>query len=68
MSRLALLVSESSTDQALEQLLQRHGYSRVIQNSSMAQALVTIEQQPVELLIVPIEAVDESQLAALRSE
>ena len=64
MSRLALIVSESSADQTLEQLLQRHGYSRVIQ-SSMAQALVTIEQQPVELLVVPIEAVDESQLAAV---
>ena len=65
MSRLALIVSESSADQTLELLLQRHGYARVIQNSSMSQALVTIEQQPVELLIVPIEAVDESQLAAI---
>ena len=65
MSRLALVVTESSADQTLEQLLQRYGYARVIQNSSMSQALVTIEQQPVELLIVPIEAVDESQLAAI---
>jgi pilus assembly protein CpaE len=65
MTRLAHVVSETSADQMLEQLLQRHGYARVIQNSSMSQALVTIEQQPVELLIVPIESVDESQLAAI---
>src|SRR5688500_6066254 len=65
MSRLALVVSESSADQTLEQLLQRHGFARVIHNSSMAQALVTIDREPVELLIVPIEAVDESQLAAI---
>jgi pilus assembly protein CpaE len=65
MSRLALIVSESSADQTLEQLLQRHGYARIMHNTSMAQALVTIEQQPVELLIAPIESVDESQLAAL---
>jgi pilus assembly protein CpaE len=65
MSRLALVVGESSVDQTLEQLLQRHGYTRVIENSSMSQALVTIEQQPVELLIVPIESVDESQLAVV---
>src|SRR5688500_13820279 len=65
MSRLALVVSESSADQTLEQLLQRHGFARVIHNSSMAQALVTIEREPVELLIAPIEAVDESQLAAI---
>jgi pilus assembly protein CpaE len=65
MSRLALVVSESSADQTLEQLLQRHGYARVIHNSSMAQALTTIEQQPVELLIAPIESVDESQLSAI---
>src|SRR5687767_2796188 len=65
MSRLALVVNESSADQTLEQLLQRHGFARVIHNSSMAQALVTIDREPVELLIAPIEAVDESQLAAL---
>ena len=65
MSRLALVVSESSADQTLEQLLQRYGYARVIHNSSMSQALVTIDREPVELLIVPIEAVDESQLASL---
>src|SRR5687767_15371258 len=65
MSRLALVVNESSADQTLEQLLQRHGFARVIHNSSMAQALVTIDREPVELLIAPIEAVDESQLAAI---
>ena len=65
MSRLALVISESSADQTLEQLLQRHGYARVIHNSSISQALITIEREPVELLIVPIEAVDESQLASI---
>ena len=65
MSRVALVVSESSVDETLEQLLQRHGFARVIHNSSMSQALVTIEREPVELLIVPIESVDESQLATV---
>ncbi|HEX6316782.1 MAG TPA: response regulator [Gemmatimonadaceae bacterium] len=66
MSRLALVISEpGETDETLEQLLQRHGYSRIVHNPSVMQALVTLEQQPVDLLVVPIETVDESQLAVI---
>lgn len=66
MSRLALLVTEpGGTDPTLEQVLQRHGYSRIVHNPTTMQALVTIEQQPVDLLVVPIESVDEAQLAAI---
>src|SRR5687767_9742549 len=66
MSRVALLVSESGEpDETLEPLLQRHGYTRVLHSTTMAHALATVEQQPVDLLVAPIETVDESQLAVL---
>ena len=66
MSRLALLVSESgAVDETLEPTLQRHGYARVIHSTTMAHALATVEQQPVDLLVAPIEIVDEGQLAVL---
>lgn len=66
MSRIALVISEpGETDETLEQLLQRHGYSRIVHNPSVMQALVTLEQQPVDLLVVPIETVDEGQLAVI---
>jgi pilus assembly protein CpaE len=66
MSRLALVVGEAEgEDQTLEQQLQRHGYTRTLYNPSMVQALVTLEQQPVDLLIVAIESVDESHLAVI---
>jgi pilus assembly protein CpaE len=64
MSRVALVVGESE-GQTLEQQLQRHGYTRILHNSSMVQALVTLEQQPVDLLIITIENVEEGQLAVL---
>ena len=66
MSRRALVVSDAAeTDQTLEEALQRYGYSRVTRDATMSQALVTIDQHVVDLLIVPIEAVDETQLAAI---
>src|SRR5687768_11321048 len=66
MSRVALLVSESGEpDETLEPLLQRHGYTRVLHSTTMAHALATVEQQSVDLLVAPIETVDESQLAVL---
>lgn len=66
MSRLALLVSDAGgSDQTLERVLQRYGYSRIVHNATSAQALLTMEQQPVDLLVVPIESVDESQLAVI---
>src|SRR5688572_23184237 len=65
MSRLALLVTDAGGDQTLEQVLQRYGYSRIVRNPTIGQALLTIEQQPVDLLVVPIESVDEGQLAAI---
>ena len=65
MSRLALLVSDSGIDQTLEPVLQRHGYSRITQSPTVSHALAAIEEQSVDLLVLPIEAVDESQLAVL---
>jgi len=65
MSRLALLVSDAGGDQTLEPVLQRYGYSRIVHNSTTTQALATMEQQPVDLMVVPIESVDESQLAVI---
>lgn len=66
MSRLALVVSEPGAgDQTLEQVLQRHGYSRIVHSPTMTQALVTLEQQPVDMLVLPIEGVDEAQLAII---
>jgi ActR/RegA family two-component response regulator len=66
MSRTALVVSDpGGTDQTLEQQLQRHGYSRIVNNTTMTQALVTLEQEAIDLLVVPIEGVDEGQLAVI---
>ena len=66
MSRLALVVSDSgTTDETLELVLQRHGYTRIVHTPTTMQALVTLEQQPVDLLVVPIESVDEGQLAII---
>ena len=66
MSRLALVVSDpEEKDETLEQVLQRHGYTRIVHTPTTMQALVTLEQQPVDLLVVPIESVDEGQLAVL---
>jgi len=67
MSRLALVVDGSGGEahQALEQELRRHGYSRIVHNPAMSEVLVTIDQQPVDLLVVPIEQVAESQLAVI---
>ena len=50
MSRLALLVSESGIDETLEPVLQRHGYSRVIHSSTLAQALMAVDEQSVDVL------------------
>jgi pilus assembly protein CpaE len=65
MSRKAIIVSaDADIDPTLEQLLQRHGYSRTVLGT-MTEALVAIDQNPVDLLVFPMEDVDELQLAAL---
>src|SRR5687768_8769526 len=64
MNRSALVVGDGK-DPTLEQLLQRHGFSRVQYNPSIAQALVSLEQQPVDVIIVAIEGVEEAQLAVI---
>ena len=65
MSRKAIIVSaDADIDPTLEQLLQRHGYSRTA-HRTMAEALVAVEQNPIDLLVFPMEDVDEFQLAAL---
>ena len=66
MSRSALLVGDAQgKDPTLEQQLQRHGYTRVQYNPSIAQALVSLEQHPVDLLVVAIDGVEEAQLAVI---
>lgn len=65
MSRKAIVVTADGTlDPTLELLLQRHGYAHTLRNS-ITDALVVIEQNPVDLLLFPIEGVDEGQLATL---
>ena len=66
MSRRALVVGDAAgANQTLEQALQRHGYTRIVHDATIAQALVTIDQNGVDLLIVPIDSVDETQLAII---
>jgi DNA-binding response OmpR family regulator len=51
MSRKAIVVTDDGVvDPTLEQLLQRHGYSRILQDS-LTQALVAIEQNPIDHLL-----------------
>lgn len=65
MSRKAIVVAHNGAeDPTLEQVLQRHGYARTV-HGSMAQALAAIEQNPVDLLVVPIDDVEEAQLGVL---
>jgi pilus assembly protein CpaE len=66
MSRQAIVVSDAGgTDQTLEQTLQRYGYTRTLQLDTMAEALRTLEEQHADLLVVPVDSVDEMELAAL---
>jgi pilus assembly protein CpaE len=66
MSRQALVVSDAGgSDQTLEQTLQRYGYTRIVQAGTMADALRILEEQHIDLLLVPVDAVDEMELAAL---
>jgi pilus assembly protein CpaE len=65
MSRKAIVIAESeAVDPTLELVLQRYGYSRTV-HRSLAQALVALDQNPVDLLVLPIDEVEESQLAAV---
>jgi pilus assembly protein CpaE len=65
MGRKAVIVSNDvAIDPTLEKVLQRHGYALTLQ-TSIVQALARIEQHPVELLVVSIEDVEESQLALI---
>ena len=67
MSRHAVVVSESEgTDQTLEQALQRFGYTRVIRSATLVDALVVMDEQGgVDLIVIPIDDVDDMQLATL---
>ena len=65
MSRKAIVVAENGVvDPTLAQVLQRHGYTRAVHGST-TQALAAIEQKPVDLLVLPIDDVEESQLGVL---
>lgn len=65
MSRQALVVSDAGSDETLEHTLQRYGYSRITRAASVVEVLRTLEEQHVDLLLVPIDTIDELQLAAL---
>jgi pilus assembly protein CpaE len=66
MNRLAVIVGEADgPERGLEQTLQRYSYKRVSRLETVAEALELISKQHVDLLIVPIDAVEELQLAAL---
>lgn len=66
MSRHALVVSDDSTvDPTLEQALQRYGYSRITRIPGVGEALQTLEEQPADILVVPVDTLDEMQIAAL---
>jgi pilus assembly protein CpaE len=66
MSRQALIVQAAGEpDQVLEQTLQRYGYGRLSNVATVAEALAALEEEGTDLLIVPIDEVDEMQLAAL---
>lgn len=66
MSRQALIVGDATGGgSGLEQTLQRFGYSRLASVADIDAALEFIGHQHVDLLLVPIDAVDELQLAAV---
>jgi pilus assembly protein CpaE len=65
MTRKAIVVAETEViDPTLEEVLQRHGYARSIVGG-LGQALTSIDQNPVDLLVIPIDEVEESHLAGL---
>jgi len=65
-SRHAVIVGNADGEESgLEQTLQRYAYSRISRLETVAEALELISKQHLDLLIVPIDAVDELQLAAL---
>lgn len=65
MSRQALVVTDAGSDETLEHTLQRYGYSRITRAASVVEVLRILEEQHVDLLLVPIDTIDELQLAAL---
>lgn len=66
MSRLALLVGAAvEPEAALEQTLQRYGYTRVVRVPTVEVALERIGHEHVDLLFVPIDGVDDAGLLAI---
>ena len=65
MRRNAIVVAHNgAVDPTLEQVLQRHGYARVV-HPALTHALVALEQNPADLLVLPMDDVEEGQLAVL---
>ena len=66
MSRQALIVGDAvGSDTALEQTLQRYGYSRIERIATVKEALEVLGLQHFDLFFVPIDDIDEFQLAAI---
>ena len=65
MSRKAIVVAHNgAVDPTLAQVLQRHGYARVV-HPALTHALAALEQNPADLLVLPMDDVEEGQLAVL---
>lgn len=66
MTRLALLIGSAVGDEpAIETALARFGIGRVQRPRTLDAALDTISQEHVDLLVVPVDEVDDAGLAAL---
>ncbi|MEQ1691765.1 MAG: P-loop NTPase [Gemmatimonas sp.] len=66
MSRQALVVGASAAEDAvLDATLQRFGYTRLLRADSMAQALERHGRVAVDLLVLPLDEVDDAGLAAI---
>jgi pilus assembly protein CpaE len=66
MTRLALLIGSAVGDEpAVEASLTRFGIGRVLRPRSLEAALETIANEHVDLLVVPVDAVDDEGLAAI---
>ena len=66
MSRQALLVGMMvSGETVLDETLPRYGYSRIWRTETLAQAIDLHGQEPIDLLVLPMDEVDDAGLAAI---
>jgi len=63
--RAIVVSSVDGPEQEIEHELTQLGFARVQRAGSLAEALTSLDEQGADLLVVPIDVVDESQLATL---